>query len=164
MKFHSITYGEIDFKEIPRKLLQFYNERKKFGTPFNLIIGTDSQNHKDTKIVTVIAIVCEGHGGIFFYKKEYVPIIESLRKKLEVETGISLMIAAQLLDELEQPLYTEFINEVPICIHIDAGNTNRNKTADLVDGLVGWVHATGLECEIKPASFVASSIADRISK
>ena len=164
MKFYSITYGEIDLENIPEKLYQFYKERKKYGTPFNLIIGTDSQNHRDTKIVTVIAIVCEGHGGIFFYKKEYVPIIESLRKKLEVETGISLIVAQQLLERLDKPRYREFINNVPFCIHIDAGNTSKNKTASLVDGLVGWVHATGLECEIKPASFVASSIADRISE
>ena len=71
MKFYSMTYGEIDLEEIPSKLLLFYNERKPYGTPFNLIIGTDSQNRHDTKVVTVIAIVCEGHGGIFFYKKKY---------------------------------------------------------------------------------------------
>ena len=70
MKFHSMTYGEIDLEEIPSKLLLFYNERKKYGMPFSLIVGTDSQNRHDTKVVTVITIVCEGHGGIFFYKKK----------------------------------------------------------------------------------------------
>lgn len=164
MKFHSMTYGEIDLEEIPSKLLLFYNERKKYGMPFSLIVGTDSQNRHDTKVVTVITIVCEGHGGIFFYKKKYLPLIESLREKLEVETGDSLIVATRLLDELDQPRYAEFVSEVPVCIHLDVGNAPRNKTATLVDGLVGWVHATGLECEIKPDSFVASSIADRLSK
>ena len=159
-----MTYGKLDLKEIPEKLLIFYNERKKFGTSFNLIVGTDSQNHKETKVVSVIAIVCEGHGGIFFYSKEYYPLIESVREKLQHETGKSLVIATSLLDELEKPQYEEFLNEVPLTIHIDAGNSPRGKTAGLISGLVGWVEATGLKCEVKPDSFVASSIADRISK
>ena len=164
MKFYSMTYGEIDLEEIPLKLLLFYNERKPYGTPFNLIIGTDSQNRHDTKVVTVIAIVCEGHGGIFFYKKKYLPLIESVREKLHIETGQSLLIATQLLDELARPQYKYFMDEVPMTIHIDAGNSPRGKTANLIDGLVGWVHATGLKCEVKPDSFVASSVADRLSK
>ena len=164
MKFYSMTYGEIDLEEIPSKLLLFYNERKPYGTPFNLIIGTDSQNRHDTKVVTVIAIVCEGHGGIFFYKKKYLPLIESVREKLHIETGQSLLIATQLLDELARPQYKYFMDEVPMTIHIDAGNSPKGKTANLIDGLVGWVHATGLKCEVKPDSFVASSVADRLSK
>lgn len=164
MKFNSMTYGRIDLKEIPEKLLLFYNERKKFGTSFNLIVGTDSQNHKETKVVSVIAIVCEGHGGIFFYSKEFYPLIKSVREKLQFETGQSLVIATTLLNELERPLYKEFLNNVPLTIHIDAGNSPKGKTAGLINGLVGWVEATGLKCEVKPDSFVASSIADRISK
>lgn len=164
MKFYSMTYGKIDLKEIPEKLLLFYNERKKYGTSFNLIIGTDSQNHKETKVVSVIAIVCEGHGGIFFYSKKLYPLIKNIKEKLQFETGQSLLIATNLLDELAQPRYQKFLNEVPLTIHIDAGNSPKGKTAGLINGLIGWVEATGLKCEVKPDSFVASSIADRISK
>lgn len=164
MKFHSMTYGEIDLEEIPEKLLQFYNERKVFDSPFNLIIGTDSQNRHDTKIVTVITIVCEGHGGIFFYSKMYAPLIERVREKLQVETGQSLIVATKLLEQLEGASYKELMNEVPMTIHIDAGNSPKGKTANLIDGLIGWVHATGLNCEVKPNSFAASSIADKFSK
>lgn len=164
MNFKSMTYGQLDLKEIPNKLLHFYDERKVFGTPFHLIIGTDSQTKKETKIVTVIAIVCEGHGGIFFYTSKTVPMITNLARKLETETGDSLLVATELLEELESDNFSEFMKNVPITIHIDAGNTPRNKTKSLIDGLIGWVTATGLQCEIKPDSFVASTIADRISK
>lgn len=164
MDFYSMTYGKISLDEIPNKLKKFYDERKVYGTPFNLIVGTDSQNHTDTKIVSVIAIVCEGHGGIFFYTQKRVPLIKSLREKLQVETGDSLKIAMELLEDLEMEWYREFRENVPMSIHIDAGTTSRSKTAGLVDGLVGWVRAVGLNCEVKPESFVASSIADRISK
>lgn len=164
MDFYSITYGKLPLDEIPEKLKHFYDERKVYGAPFNLIVGTDSQNHTDTKIVSVIAIVCEGHGGIFFYTQKRVPLISSLRKKLEIETGDSLKIAVELLEDLEMEWYREFRENVPMSVHIDAGTGARNKTAGLVDGLVGWVRATGLNCEVKPDSFVASSIADRISK
>lgn len=164
MKFYSMTYGEVLLEEIPEKLLQFYNERKAFGNSFNLIIGTDSQNRHDTKIVTVITIVCEGYGGIFFYSKMYAPLIESVREKLQVETGQSLIIANRLLEQLEGAQYKELLNNAPMTIHIDAGNSPRGKTANLIDGLIGWVHATGLNCEVKPNSFAASSIADKFSK
>lgn len=164
MQFLSMTYGVLDLEDIPERLKSFYDERKVYGAPFNLIVGTDSQNHSETKVVSVVAIVCEGHGGIFFYTQKKVPLVNSIREKLEKETGESLKIAMELLESLEMPFYREFMENVPLSIHIDAGTTSRSKTASLVDGLIGWVKAVGLNCEVKPDSFVASSIADRISK
>ena len=49
-------------------------------------------------------------------------------------------------------------------IHIDAGHSNHGKTKDLIPELVGWIKSCGYDCEVKPDSFVASSIADKISK
>ena len=66
--FYSQTYGKIELKDIPNKLKDFYTNNKMYERPFNIIIGTDSQTNRETKVVTVISILCEGHGGIFFYK------------------------------------------------------------------------------------------------
>lgn len=163
--FRSQTYGEVALKDIPEKLKLFYDKNKHYGTPFNIIIGTDSQNHQKTKIVSVIAITCEGRGGIFFSCANYVDRINSVKEKLNHETGNSLVIATELIDIFENTDGLEEVYlEVPISIHIDAGNSPRGKTFSLIKDLVGWVSSTGFECKIKPDSFAASSIADKISK
>ena len=165
MRFYSQTYGSIDIKDIPTKLNEFYERNKHYGSPFNIIIGTDSQNHRDTKVVTVIAITCEGHGGIFFSHSKHVDLISNVKEKLNYETGDSLIVATQLIDIFEEneDLYELYTN-APISVHIDAGNSPKGKTYILVKDLVGWVTATGFDCQVKPNSFVASSIADKISK
>ena len=54
--------------------------------------------------------------------------------------------------------------ECPLSIHVDAGNSDKGKTKALIPELVGWIRASGYDAKTKPESFVASTIADRISK
>ncbi len=162
--FKSYTYGDLNFEQIPAKLLDYYNKNKHFNTPFSIIIGTDSQNHEDTKIVSVITIICKGHGGIFFYEVTRQPLIKDVRQKLHFETNSSLEIADKLIEEFEKEEYNELFLNVPISIHVDAGNSDKGKTKPLIPELVGWVKACGYDYEVKPNSFAASSIADKISK
>lgn len=163
--WHSQTYGKIEFEKIPSKLLQFYNDHKVYGEPIEITIGTDSQNRSEyTKIVSVISIICKGHGGIFFHQVECLDVISSVKTKLETETNRSLEIAQALLEMLEEGEYKVLYENCPLSIHIDAGNAPHGKTKDLIQSLVGWVHAMGYECEVKPNAWTASSIADRISK
>ena len=49
-------------------------------------------------------------------------------------------------------------------IHIDAGYSEHGKTKELIPELIGWVTAMGFEAKVKPESYVASGIADKISK
>ena len=49
-------------------------------------------------------------------------------------------------------------------IHVDAGNSDYGKTKELIPSLVGWIKSCGYDCEVKPDSFAASSVADKISK
>lgn len=78
---------------------------------------------------------------------------------------MSLEIAEELVCLLQDnEIYHEMFLDVPIQLHIDAGNTDKNKTKILVTELVGWVVACGYEACIKPDAYAASSIADRISK
>ena len=166
MKWHSITYGQLEFSEIPEKILNFYENHKKFQRPMEITIGTDSQNHKEgTKTVMVIAIICEGKGGIFFSKTYHVNTIKNVREKLEKETHKSLETAGNLIEILsENKKYKNIIENCPISIHIDAGNSPKGKTKDLIQSLTGWVNAMGYSCEIKPNAYAASCIADKITK
>ena len=163
--WNSETYGKLNLCDIPEKMMDFYDRNRVYGEPMELTVGTDSQNHSSgTKIVTVISMICKGHGGLFFYESEYRELISIIKQKLETETYISLETAKSLLDELDTDEYRVLMDNCPLSIHIDAGNAPNGKTRDLIKGLTGWVHAMGYECEVKPDSYSASTIADRLSK
>lgn len=154
----------IAFEDIPKAMLEFYNRNKDYGG-MNIIIGTDSQNFSDTKMVSVIAMICEGHGGIFFYEISHLDLIRNIKQKLQVETAESLNLASKLIDILENnEEYLQMYTDSLFAIHVDAGNSENCKTKALIPELVGWVKACGYTVKTKPESFVASSIADKFSK
>lgn len=153
------------FHDIPKRLLKFYEQNKHFCSQYHMIIGTDSQNRSKTKIVSVICITCQGHGGIFFYEITNQPLIFDVRRKLQVETSLSLQLATILVEMLENnSCYDELYLNCPISIYVDAGNSPKGKTADLIPEIMGWIQACGYDAYVKPESFVASSIADKLSK
>ncbi len=163
--WNSQTYGQLNIDQIPDKLLLFYDSHRRYGTPIRIIIGTDSQNFSETKIVSVIAVTCEGHGGIFFYEITMQPKIRDVRTKLHVETNDSLQVASALVEQLESDgKYEEMYLDCPISIHVDAGNSRNGKTWDLIPEIGGWIRSMGYDFRFKPDSFVASTIADKISK
>ena len=160
----SATYGQLKLQEIPAKIKDYYEKMKHYDTPFQIVVGTDSQNFSYTKIVSVICILCEGHGGIFFYKVTNVDRITNVRQKLHTETSLSLDVANELMGYLETEEYADVYCNSTFTIHIDAGHSDKGKTKELIPELVGWVKAVGYEVDVKPDSYVASSIADKISK
>lgn len=163
--FRTGSGKNLRFQDIPDRLLEFYELHKSYDVPMNIIIGTDSQNFSDTKMVSVIAMVCEGHGGIFVYEIKRIDLIQNVRLKLQTETSDSLALAQQLVEMLESDdKYSEMYCSCSLSIHVDAGNSERGKTKQLIPELVGWIKACGYDVKTKPESFVASTIADRISK
>ena len=163
--FRSETYGKLNIEQIPEKLLAFYDKNKDIEGVFQIVVGTDSQNFNDTKMVTVIAAYKEGHGGIFFYDVERINCITNVKQKLNTETSRSLEIMMQLAGELEdEAKYKKMRENTLLSIHVDAGWSDKGKTKELIPGLIGWIHACGFEAKCKPDSYAASSIADKISK
>lgn len=163
LKFMSQTYGKIELSKIPEKIQLYYEKMKHYDSLFRIVVGTDSQNFDHTKMVNVIAVTCEGHGGIFFYRVTHKDLIRDVRSKLHAETNESLEIAMELTKIIEEG-YEELWNKTLFSIHIDAGKSEIGKTKELIPELVGWIRACGYNCEIKPDSYAASSIADKISK
>lgn len=129
-------------------------------------IGTDSQNHDKTKMVEVIAVHSVGHGGIYFYFAEYVRKITSLKEKIMEETSRSLMNANGFIDALSYELieYDIDLDELKFnfSIHCDIGNYGKTNT--LIKEIVSYVHSCGYDVKIKPDSYAASGIANKISK
>ena len=163
--FRSETYGEVKLNEILDKILEFYERVKEKDGAFQIVVGTDSQNFSDTKMVTVVAAYKEGKGGIFFYEIDRISRITNVKQKLNTETSRSLEVAMQLVELLEgDERYAALREEALLSIHVDAGWSDKGKTRELIPSLVGWIKACGFEAKCKPFSFAASSIADKISK
>jgi predicted RNase H-related nuclease YkuK (DUF458 family) len=159
---NSLTYGKVDMKRIVEIV-----DKMVLDNPldeFQIVIGTDSQNFDKTKIVAVIAVIEVGKGGIFFYDVTKIGRINNVKQKLMTETGLSLQYATELMEAFEDHfLETGFdFNKINFSIHVDAGPNGPTK--EVIPEIVGWITACGWECHTKPEAFVASTIADRISK
>jgi len=155
----------INFQDIPDAILDFYHRCQNDGVQCSIIVGTDSQNFSETKFVSVVAVVSEGKGGIFFYEISRKNKIKDIRAKLHQEVQDSLTLADSLIGMLtENDKYAEVFLNCPISIHVDAGNAENCKTRVLIPELLGWIKSCGYEVQIKPEAFVASSVADKLSK
>ena len=162
--FKSNTYGNVKLEEIPSKICEYMAKMKHYDIPLQIVVGTDSQNFSKTKIVSVIAVTCEGHGGIFFYEISNIKRINDVRMKLTEETTRSLDIMTQIVEVMKKDEYKELRDNSTLAIHVDAGWSDKGKTKELIPMLVGWIKACGYDCAVKPESYCASSIADRLSK
>lgn len=128
-------------------------------------MGTDSQSYSETRIVTVIALQHIGKGGIFFYNLDIIPRIARVRDKLVRETQLSLDYTQQIMDafdRIKQVTGWDYESVLDFSIHVDAGKNGAS--SEVIPTIIGWVHAVGYAVLTKPESWVASCIADRISK
>ena len=158
----SITYGEVSIKDIVGIIENYV--LKKPDSDFQVIVGTDSQNFDKTKIVLVIALIEKSKGGIFFYDITRVNKITNIKQKLYTETQMSLDCATELMDAFEKRFEETGFDYTGIhfSIHVDAGF--KGPTKEVIPEIVGWVKSLGYDVHVKPESFVASSIADKLSK
>lgn len=132
---------------------------------FNVMIGTDSQNFDQTKMVMVIALHNVGRGGIFFYEVQKTRRITNVKEKLIHETSLSLQCAAELIaafELLKKDTGFDYEKAVNFCIHVDAGYNG--PSCQVIPEVVGWIKACGYNVVVKPDSYAASSIANKYSK
>lgn len=158
----SPTNGRVSMDDIAsiirQKVLDGHGE-------FNVIIGTDSQNFDQTKMVMVIALHNVGHGGIFFYEVSRVRRIENVKEKLFFETTLSLQCAGQLMEAFERLKETtgfDYEKSLNFSIHVDAGYNG--PSCQVIPEVVGWIRACGYNAVVKPESYAACSIANKYSK
>lgn len=154
MTFNSLTYGKVTKEQVFDFILKTVKNKNE---NYKIIVGTDSQNTYKTKMVIVICLIKEGKGGNFFYHICWMPKIKDLNTKIYTETEKSLEIARELNNFL-----FEHNSRAKVEIHVDIGR--EGKTGALIPSILGWISAEGFSAKIKDESYVASSIADRISK
>ena len=134
---------------------------KNSPNDFTIYIGTDSQTHSDTKIVSVMVIYEHKRGGFSFFTIDWTDryTVDRLSEKITDETQRSIDLANRtLLYMLENDV------DVEVCVHADVGKGKHSKTKDMINWVVAMVEAEGFRAYVKPESWAASSVADRISK
>lgn len=156
---YSITYGEVTFEEMYQLIRNYTAHGSKIQ--YKLAVGTDSQNFFYTKVPITIGvhrfINDVGRGGIFFSEIRKVRKITNTKQKILFETGLSLEYAQKLQERFEKDSIF-----CPIAVHVDVGYNG--PTSQFLDEVVGWVKSCGFHCEVKPNSYMASSVANRLSK
>jgi predicted RNase H-related nuclease YkuK (DUF458 family) len=153
-KFMTGSFEPITLSDIVGRIDNYLSD----GYEYNIEIGTDSQRGSNkVKFVTAIAVHKIGKGGIFFYHPTVTDTIHTLSDRIYMETGMSINCANVLID-----LFVQSNVLHNITIHCDVGHNGRTK--ELIQGIVGYVTASGFGCCIKPDATTASCIADKFSK
>lgn len=127
--------------------------------PIQLIVGTDSQLHGyNFKFITVVCAYRPGKGGNFLYTI-----------KNELKTHYKGNQQARMFEEATKSieisnLIVESTMLKPV-VHLDMSPKKAGKfTSAFSDQVKGYVAGFGYNCRIKPVGFVASCVADHISK
>lgn len=163
--FQSQTHGELNIDEIITKIKEFLEEKP--SNEYSLVIGTDSHEKtnekkanvtRDINLVTAILIHRKGFGGKYFWRKETVKNIHTLREKIYAETMTSLSFASIFV-----PLFKKQLNGAApnynLEIHVDVGE--HGDTRNMIKEVVGMVKGNGYVAKTKPDAYAASYVADR---
>lgn len=163
-KFRDGSGHVMSFREMADKIINWIGTQP--DKDYVLAIGTDSQTYDAAKVVLAVTLHRLHNGGIFFVRTMYHEPFRKgqLQYKLHTETEVSLNAADLLLEALLEKNFdiTAEDSHVHLTVHIDVGK--KGPTRDYIQELEGWVKAMGYDCEIKPKSYAASSIADKYSK
>lgn len=164
--FQSLTHGELKIEGIIGKIKDFLEEDP--NAEYSLVIGTDSHEKnntekqkngaKDINLVTAILIHRKGFGGKYFWRRQDVKNIHSLREKIYAETITSLTFASIFV-----PLFKKHLNgqepNYNLEIHVDVGE--HGDTRNMIKEVVGMVTGNGFVAKTKPNAYAASYVADK---
>ena len=157
--FISPTQGKIAIEKMVEELTGFMIEEKDYF--YSLVIGTDSKSGKPNSreeigFVTAVVIHRKGKGGRYFWQKNKIKKIGSLRDKIYTETVLSIKLAEKLVPEFTKRLNGE---RYKLEIHIDVGDVG--PTREMIKEVVGMVNGNGFTAKTKPESYGAFVVADK---
>lgn len=157
--FISPTKGRMAIKRMVGELVGFMNEEPDYF--YQLVIGTDSKTGKPNgkqkvDFVTAVVIHRKGKGGRYFWQKNKIDKIGSLRDKIYTETLLSIQLAEKLVPRLTKNLNGE---RYKLEIHIDVGDVG--PTREMIKEVVGMVNGNGFTAKTKPESYGAFVVADK---
>ncbi len=155
MHFLSFSGKKFKINEVARELFEFMKELP--SCHYNIVIGTDSEDHNFDydEFVTAIVIYRVGKGGRYFWRKVHLKKNKTLRERIYEEVNLSIEVARKLINYLKKASDFNFSFE----IHIDIGVNGNTKT--MIQEVIGMVKGFGFEVKTKPEAYGASNVADR---
>lgn len=139
---------------------EFYNEDTSAN--YLLVIGTDSQVKKrKLTYVSVLCLINEDTKKLrMFHSRES----SKLKYKISIIERMiqEVMKSVHLLEEVENSTLVEKIGKNSLQIHIDVGYNGDSKKA--IPTCMGIAKGKGVDVRIKPDSFIASAVADHLTK
>ena len=156
--FYSATFGELNLSGVVEKVGNYIHSEPKYK--YRVIIGTDSQGHQNgirfADFVSAIVVHRVGAGGVYFWQRERVEKVWSLKERIYEEAYRSLKLSQDLVVQFqEKGSLADFHLEV----HVDIGEKGETRT--IINEVIGMIRGSGFEVKIKPDSFAASKVADR---
>jgi hypothetical protein len=154
--FNSSLGKKLTIDEVVAEIIRFMKADP--NRSYKITIGTDSEIYDKTAADFVTAIVVHriGNGGRYFWRRaDLEGKFYTLRDRIMQEVLLSLEVAKATLDSLRKFKAPHFALE----IHVDVGE--RGESSKMIQELVGMIRANNFEAKTKPASYAASSVADR---
>ncbi|MEK9146776.1 MAG: ribonuclease H-like YkuK family protein [Patescibacteria group bacterium] len=173
--FTSPTYGRLDWEQALAKMVWFMGTDK--SASYEVIIGTDSQATNGTAdFVSALVVHKKGRGGIYFWSRQKVEKLYSMKQRIWQEAIFSLNLAEKLVRDFAalgmfDGSISLTINPEPfghaqgrrvdlnLEIHVDIGPNG--ETRAMINEIVGMIRANGFKVATKPAAWGASHVADR---
>ena len=152
--FTSPSYGRMNWDEALAKMVWFMGVDTKAS--YEIIIGTDSEaQNGSAHYVSALIVHKKGRGGIYFWSRNKVEKIFSMRQRIWQEALTSLQIAEKLVGDFAEM----GLRDLDLEIHVDIGPNG--PTRELISEIVGMIKANGFKVQTKPSSWGASHVADR---
>ena len=153
-KYNSPTYGQLGWQEALAKMVYFMGRDTKGH--YEIIIGTDSEAQKGTAdFVSAVIVHKKGKGGVYFWGRQKILNLHSMKQRIWQEALISLALAEKLVaDFAGMGLF-----DLNLEIHVDIGPNG--ETRAMISEIVGMIRANGFKVATNPSSWGASHVADR---
>lgn len=128
----------------------------------SIYIGADSRRYCKKKgewmakyTVVIVIHMDSKHGCKIFHESQSIPDYGNLRQRLMHEVALATQTATEILD---------VVGERNLTIHLDLNQDPKHKSNIAVNEALGWCKGLGLNAEVKPAAWAASTAADHMVK
>ena len=159
--FYSPTKGNLKPEKVIEEIFDYISEKpEKF---YDIIVGCDSSSGQEPHFPVAVVILRIGEGGRFFLKKISYQNRKfyNWKERILEEVLLSCELALYLRENFEKEMLSlkDSAHYQFRYIHADVGE--KGATRDMIKEVTGLIRGNGFEPQIKPASFVASVVADR---
>lgn len=148
--------GEVLEDDILVVVEQTIQKEMAIGNKLKVCIGTDSQvKGAMTEYATVIVFVREKRGGFMYIHDQKSKTILSIKERMINEVAMSIQIAYQLCDLLDQ-------YHIDLEVHADINTNPQFKSNTALSEAMGYILSMGFVFKAKPEAFASYSCANKI--